>query len=57
MRARWSLHLFVLIGFLRGQPINLHVQPAHQTSRRNQNAPFAERQKLAPLPCPIQLES
>jgi len=33
------LLLFVLIGFLRGQPINLDMQPVFQTISRNQDTP------------------
>ena len=42
MQARWSLQLFVLIGFLGGQPINLHMQPAFPTFSRNRGAPVFE---------------
>ena len=42
VQARWSLQLFVLIGFLGGQPINLHMQPAFPTSSRNRGAPVSE---------------
>jgi len=34
------LLLFVLTGFLRGQPINLDMQPVFQTISRNQVTPI-----------------
>ena len=42
VQARWSLQLFFLIGFLGGQPINLHMQPAFPTFSRNRGAPVFE---------------
>ena len=39
VQARWSLQLCFLIGFLGGQPINLHMQPAFPTFSRNRGAP------------------